>query len=210
MRLWTKIAGTWRYTDSYFTPASLVADFVYPVFGSSNVNVTKPLTWTAVPGAEAYSLAVGFVSGGHDLVNVSELHSTTYLAPELAGLPANVRVFARLGTKVQGIWRYAETTFAVLPIARLTYPLDGAVSVRTSISFFWTALPDAQAYYLYVGTAPGTNNVVNSGELAVSSDQLQYQSHPVAGLPILTTLYVRLWTKTGNVWSYVDSHFTTA
>ena len=29
----------------------------------------------------------------------------------------------------------------------------------------WNAVPEAQAYYLYVGSTPGANDLINSGEM---------------------------------------------
>src|SRR5204863_5678398 len=78
-RLWTKIAGTWRYVDTTFSAAPTIAYFTYPASDTPTVNPTLPLTWTAVPAAQAYYLYVGSTLGGKDLVNPGEIHQTSYL-----------------------------------------------------------------------------------------------------------------------------------
>ena len=59
-----------------------------------------------------------------------------------------------------------------------------------------------QAYYLYVGTTQGASDVVDSGEMQVTS-----YSH---ALPAASRLYARLYTKVGGQWRSSDSTFTTA
>jgi hypothetical protein len=202
-RLWTRLAGVWYYVDSSFSAASLAARFVYPAFAASSVDVTKPLTWTAVPNAEAYSLRVGLVPGGSDFLDVTNLQSTSYHAAVLSGLSIDRRVFARLGTKVQGVWRYTETTFGIMPLASLNMPANGQIDVPPETTFDWTApAATVQAYYLYVGTSPGAKDVVNSGETLA-------RSYRATNLPLGRTLHARLWTKIGGVWRYVDSQFAT-
>lgn len=201
VRLWTKVGGLWRYTDSSFTPSTLAADFMYPAFGTTNVDATRPLEWTAIPNAEAYSLTVGYRSGGFELVNEQNLPATSYLPTGLASLPPGTRVFARLGTRVQGSWRYSETTFTIASVAKLTYPKNGT-TVPRSIWFSWSTVPDAQAYYLYVGRWPGAKDVIDTYELHTSFFE-------ASALPPATTLFVRLWTKIAGTWRFVDTQFTT-
>jgi hypothetical protein len=203
VRLWTKLAGVWYYVDSSFSPANLASRFVYPAFAASNVDVAQPLSWTAVPNAEAYSLRIGLVPGGNELLDVANLQTTSYRAAGLTSLSIDRRVFARLGTKVQGVWRYAETMFGIMPLANLTSPQNGEIDVPTAQTFYWSR-PTAtvQAYYLYVGTSPGSKDVVNSGETLA-------QSCRAGNLPAGTTLYARLWTKVAGAWRYVDSQFST-
>jgi hypothetical protein len=202
-RLWTKLAGVWYYSDSSFTAASLAAQFVYPPFAASNVDVTRPLTWTAIPNAEAYSLKVGLVPGGNEFLDIPTLQGTSYSAPALSSLSIDRRIFARLGTKVGGVWRYSETTFGIMPLANLTFPVNGQIDTPTPTTFEWSApAANVQTYYLYVGTSPGATDVVNSGETLA----LSYRA---TNLPNERTLYARLWTKADGIWRYVDSQFTT-
>lgn len=200
-RLWTKLAGTWQYSDSSFIPATLSPTFTYPEFGATNVDPARPIQWTAVPGADAYSLALGFTSGSSDLLYV-ELAVRSYFAPILASLAPGIRVVARLGARVDSVWRYSETIFGTIPLANLALPYHNATQVPLSSLFSWTQVPDAQAYYLYLGTSVGAKDLVNSGELSRTEVQ-------VNNLPPGTTVFARLWTKGVGTWRFVDSQFTT-
>jgi hypothetical protein len=203
VRLWTKLAGVWYYVDSSFSAATLAAQFISPAFAASNVDVTQPLRWTAVPGADLYSLRIGLAPGGNDLLDVANLQTTSYRAAGLSSLSIDRRVFGRLGTRVQGVWRYTETTFGVMPLATLTIPSNGQIDVPLSTTFYWSAAAvTPQAYYLYVGTSLGAKDIVDSGERLA-------QSYTATNLPAERTLYARLWTKIAGVWRYVDSQFTT-
>src|SRR4051794_14561836 len=56
--------------------------------------------------------------------------------------------------------------------ASFTYPLNGASSVDTSKAFSWTSVSGAQAYYLYVGTSQGAQDLVDSAEAQSTSYQV--------------------------------------
>jgi hypothetical protein len=86
--------------------------------------------------------------------------------------------------------------------AVLTNPADGAAGVVVT-TFQWTSVPSAQAYYLYVGTTPGANDVVNTGEI-------QATSYTVTSLPYGQTLYATMLTKIAGIWWRIPSTFTTA
>jgi hypothetical protein len=199
IRLWTKLAGVWRFEDSQFTASELAARLTYPIDGAIAVDLTRPLTWSAVAMAQAYSIAVGRTPGGSEFFSVAELSGTSYLAPTLPGYePLHVRI----GTKVGDVWRYSDSTFQATPLtARLLYPADGAREFSPTDQFWWSPVPNAEAYYLYVGRAPGAKDVVNSGERAGASYRGPH-------LPVGIVLHARLWTKVAGVWRYVDSTFT--
>ena len=84
--------------------------------------------------------------------------------------------------------------------ARITDPVDGATSVDRTRPITWTPVPNAQAYYLYVGTAPGLNDVVDSFET-------QQTSFSIAHVPVNRTLYARLYTEYNGNWYYTQSTF---
>src|SRR5215471_15695074 len=83
------------------------------------------------------------------------------------------------------------------------YPKTGAQNVDTTLPFQWTPVSGALAYYLYVGTAPGLKDLVNTGEI-------QTTSYSVASLPSGQTLYARIYTKLSTGWFYSDISFTAA
>src|SRR6185436_5312737 len=139
LRLWTKLGGTWWYTDTAIVPSSLTAQFAYPIGNAVRVDLTRPISWTEVPGAEAYSLVVGRAGGGPELVNAPDLHQTSYLA---ASLPAYETLVARLGTRVAGVWRYRSLSFVALPsAASLISPADGGTAPDAAVILWWLPIP---------------------------------------------------------------------
>ena len=111
-------------------------------------------------------------------------------------------VYARLWTRVTGVWRYTDSSFNARPlVATLIHPLNGAADVDPATALQWTAIPNAQAYYFYVGSTPGAKDLVNTGEMAATE-------YRVSSLPPGQPLYARLWTKVGGVWRYSDTTFS--
>ena len=88
------------------------------------------------------------------------------------------------------------------PFAVFIAPLDGTTNFDAWQPIQWTPVANAQAYYLYVGTSRGAKDLVDSGELQVTS----YQAFGLPG----QVLYARLWTKKSGVWRYTDITFTAA
>jgi len=223
-RLWVKVANVWSYIDRTITATATVtptAQFITPTNGATNVNLAQPIQWTSVANAQAYYLYVGSSSGAKDLLNSGELAGTSYLA---SNLPSAQLLYARLWTKVAGAWTFVDITFtaSVAPIvtATVTAPPNGATDVDPSGTLQWTAVPDAQKYYVYIGSTPGARDLIDSGEIcptcknptAATSWNLS-AGGTAPGLGAITTaqtVFVRLWTMVGNVWRYSDSSFTTA
>ena len=114
VRLWTKVGGVWRYSDSSFTSAPVaepppIATLTYPTNGATGVDLAQPLTWTVVSGAQAYYLYVGTTPGAKDLVDTGEIQNTFYLA---TSLPHGQLIYVRLWTKVAGTWRFVDAAFS--------------------------------------------------------------------------------------------------
>jgi hypothetical protein len=205
-RLWTKVGGAWGYVDSTFSAASTatpVARLSYPANGATIVDPAQPFTWNAVANVQAYYLYVGSTPGAKDLVNTGEILQTSYVGR--TALPINETLYARLWTKVAGVWRFTDSTFSVTPlVATLTYPTNGATNIDVTLPLRWTTIADAQVYYLYVGSTLGAKDLVNTGEIQQTSYLVR------TGLPANQTLYARLWTKAGGIWRYRDSTFSAA
>jgi hypothetical protein len=178
------------------------ASFVYPTNGATNIDTTNPFQWTTISNATAYYLYVGTTQGGKDLINTGEIQATSYYA---LGLPTGQTLYGRIWTKISGVWYYNDITFVVtnsLNYSQLSYPKNGATGLNSQLTFTWNPVANAQAYYLYVGTTMGANDLVNTG-------QTQNTNWYFAGLPASSTLYARIWTRINNAWFYSDSTFTT-
>src|SRR5207253_1742584 len=117
------------------------------------------------------------------------------LIPGLRGLTT---YYVRLWTQTPVGNTYSDSTFSTgVQLAHLTSPVDGATNVDPFANFSWTSVPNAQSYYLKVGTAPGLNDVHDS---AVLSNNVT--SRMVPGMLGGQTYYVQLYTRLNGV-SYV-------
>src|SRR5438876_11161738 len=180
--------------------ASLTATFTYPYDGDPAVNMSTPIQWTTVAGAQAYYLYLGSTLGAKNLADSGELQQTSYVA---LNVPTGVLVYARLWTEVAGLWRFVDITFTATAanVLEFTYPAPGAATADIGQPFQWNTITDAQAYYLYVGTAVGLTDLVNTGELPTTS-YLAYN------LPVNQLLYMRLWVKVSGTWRSIDRTVT--
>src|SRR5204862_1495831 len=147
--------GDEAHTVTVYDPAAPpYATFITPVNGATDFDASLPLEWTGVVDAQAYYLYVGSSVGGKDLVNTGEIQATTYRA---YGLPVGQLLYARIWTKKASVWRYTDITFTVVNAgaiikATVTSPADGATGVSLSGLIQWAAVPDAEKYYVYVGS----------------------------------------------------------
>jgi hypothetical protein len=201
-RMWTKVGGVWRYTDSSFSVSPLPAAFLYPLNGARNVDTSHAFSWTTVPGARAYYLYVGTSPGAKDVIDTGEMTQSSIVL--YWNLPTDRPLYARIYTKMSdGTWRFNEISFtAAQVVPSFTSPVDGALNFDPSGPITWTAT-GADAYRLTVGTSPGGNDVVNTGEASTTS-------YNAPNLPRNTPLYARIWARHANVWRYQDAVFAVA
>jgi hypothetical protein len=202
VRLWTKVNGSWYYNDTTFSTGAGIAQLITPVNGATNIDPSLPVqfTWTSVPGAQCYYLYVGTTPGSNNIVNSGQTQRTSWSAT----LSPLTEYYVRIWTQLGGSWFYSDSNFSTATgIARLMTPANGASGIDPSlpVQFAWNSVPTEQAYYLYVGTTPGSNNVVNSGETQ--------RTNWTATLYANTTFYARIWTKLNGHWQYSDSSFAT-
>jgi hypothetical protein len=83
------------------------------------------------------------------------------------------------------------------PTAVMIDPAAGS-TLGASATFTWAAGSDSRAYYFYMGTSKGRNNMLNvaMGE----GTTITANSLPKTG----RTVYVRLWSLTSAGWKYAD------
>ena len=196
-RMWTQLAGQWGYADyRYSTLAGLL--LLTPVQNGGVIDPHTQFSWTAMTGAVKYYLYVGTTPGAKDVVNSGEIAGTTFSANPLNGNTVYyITIWAHLST-----WVSVAYTVTTAPIAVLTLPAENQNQVDPTTVFRWTSVNGASAYYLYLGSAPGQNDLGNSGELAATMYSLN-------GLPSGGTIYVRLWAKVSGVWRYRDTSILT-
>lgn len=174
------------------------ATLTYPTSGATKVDTSKGFSWNTAPSAQAYYLYIGTSQGAKDLLDSGSLSAGTTSYP-VPALPVGKTLWARLWTEVDGSWKYyQDTSFQVsISASRMTYPAQGK-SIDTRRSFTWSTAPNAQAYYLWVGTSPGSSNVVNSGATTATS-------WPIPATPIGEVLYIRIYTEiNGQFHTYTE------
>lgn len=197
-RLHTKGDGVWRYTDTLFQVAPKSV-FIEPDADGLELDPRVPLIWTDLPTAEAYYLYVGSAPGLRDIVDSGE---TSRVSFDISQLPRARTLYATLHTKAGGVWRQSIRSFQIAPLATIRERTDPSSEMDTRRPLQWTEVQGAEAYYLYVGTTRGAKDLVNTGEIHAT----QYS---IDRLPAGTTVHVRLHTKHGGVWRYVESVFQT-
>lgn len=197
-RIHTRYPTGWVYSDITFAVQPMAV--ITSQGTRSLVNPIHTFEWTTVPGAEAYYLYVGSEPGMRDLVNSGEIQSTSYVA---TGLPTGRTIHVRLHTRHGGIWRSVDETLDVASLATFIAPLDRARGIDPELQLRWREVEGADSYYLYVGTAPGLKDIVNSGETKETS-------WPATFIPAGETVYARLHTRFNGSWKHTDISFQLA
>jgi hypothetical protein len=199
-RIYTKVGDVWYPPKDISFSGAHSATFTAPSLNGAVVSVTQPIAWTSVPNAHAYYLYVGTTPGANNLINTGEIQQTSYSA---ANIPVNQLVYARIYTRVANAWHYHEITFTEVGPATFTAPTNGATGVNLTQPITWTTVANAQAYYLYVGSAVGLHDIVNTGEILQTS-------YSAAQIPANQTVYARIYTKLSGAWYFQDVSFAGA
>ena len=208
VRLWTVINGTtFVYNDYTYTAAAdaAAAAIVSPTPGSTLTAASTTFTWNAGPsGTTGYYLWVGTSTGALNLVNIGPLSGTS----ATVNLPTNgSTISVRLWTVINGATYlyndYTYTAAASAVAAAIVSPAPGSTLTSASTTFTWSAGPSGTTgYYLWIGTSPGTLNLVNIGPLSGPSATVNL---PTNG----STIYVRLWTViNGTTFVFNDYTYT--
>jgi uncharacterized protein YkwD len=82
--------------------------------------------------------------------------------------------------------------------AVMTSPANGSTLPAFETTFRWTAVSGASQYYIYMGTSPGSNNMVSASLGTATS--VTIRGYPSSG----ALVYVRLWTRVNSTWYFND------
>jgi hypothetical protein len=165
-----------------------IALLTYPQNGAIQVDPTVQFAWSQISGAQVYYLYIGSAPGLKDVYDSGEITQTT-LTVHLA---IGTTYYARLYTEINNIWQHApDVSFATVVPSKLLTPADQAQDLQRTVQFTWTAVPSASTYYLYVGTAPGTKDIIDSGE--ITATQLT-RTFPAG------RYYARIYTEISQFW----------
>jgi hypothetical protein len=207
VRLWYRTLGRpWHFRDCTVTAATLPPPaLTSPSCGSSLTSTSAIFSWadngTAV---KAWWLYVGTSRGGRDLLD-SGLLTAAALTLSVSGLPDDGRtVYVRLWYRTpEAVWRFEDCTFSAvnLPAPTIASPACGSSLTGSVVTFEWAdAGHTPVAWWLYVGSSPGANDLFDSGRLAASARSITASRLPIDG----RTLYVRLFYLLGPTWGHSD------
>ena len=106
VRVGSRVGGIWRYSTSIpFTAARMTATLLYPTVNATGVVTSQAFEWTPVPGADAYILHIGTAPNTWNVLAAGLLTSSSYLVTTT--LPAGPTLYARVGARVGGVWRWS-------------------------------------------------------------------------------------------------------
>ena len=177
-----------------------------PTPGSTLTGASTTFTWTAgAGGVTGYYLHVGTRPGAADLVNIGPLSGTT----ATVNLPTNgANIYVQLytnfsgGSQLSNSYTYTEYTVSA---AAITSPSNGSTLTGASTTFTWTAgSGGVTGYYLWVGTSPGTANLVNIGPLSGTSATVNL---PTNGSQVYVQLYTNFsgGSQLSNSYTYTEA-----
>lgn len=199
VRLYSEIAGAWQYRDYTFTEEGTPAVLTAPRVGSTLAASDVTFTWNTGEGVTDYQLWLGTSgAGSSNLYNSGAITTTSVTVPTLQA--NGVTLYARLYSETGGVWSYYDYTFieAGTPGVMIS-PAQGSTLGSSSVTFTWTAGAGNTNYQLWLGlSGVGSSNLYNSGSITTTS--ITVPSLPVKG----ATVYARLYSESGGVWSYHD------
>lgn len=189
------------------SPASISS----PANGSTLGGASATFAWNGASGAQEYFFYAGTSAGANNFVGRSTGNSTS---TTVTNLPTNgSTVYVRLWTRFASGWQYRDFTYRAASAssgggtqatkAAMSSPANGS-QLSTTQTFSWSGASGAQQYFFYMGTVPGSNNLLGASvglNTAVTLSNL-----PRGGY----TLYVRLWTLTSAGWQYTDYQYRAA
>jgi List-Bact-rpt repeat protein/Big-like domain-containing protein/uncharacterized protein DUF11 len=203
--LWSLVNNQWLYNEYSYTAFNLVAEegvLTTPMPGSMLTSATVTFAWTANAGASAYWLDVGSTPGGDQYSQSGNLGNV--LTTTVSGLPTDgSTIYVTLYSLVGSVWGGSSYTYTALNatsgLAQITSPMPGTTLSGDTVTFDWSADPNATAYWLDIGSVAGGNDVYQSGNLGNGQTTTVF-SLPANG----STIYVTLYSFVGGQWVASD------
>ncbi len=207
--LWTEIGTTWTnniYSYIAYNPASAAGVLTTPNPGSMLTSGPVVFQWTAGAGATAYWLDVGSVAGGNQYSQSGNLGNVT--STTVSGLPTDgSTIYVTLYSLVGSQWTGNAYTYTALNavggLSQIQSPAPGTLLSGSSVTFSWSADPNASAYWLDVGNVAGGNQYEQSGNLG-NVTSLTVNSLPANG----STIYATLYSLVGGQWLNTSASYT--
>jgi subtilisin-like proprotein convertase family protein len=203
VKLWSLQSGVWSAINYTYTSANYQSVLVLPGSGATLPGATATFKWSNGTGVTEKWLSVGTTLGGTNIYHASQ---GTLNERTVSGLPTNgSMLYVRLWSRISGVWLYQDSPLraADATMANMTSPANGSTLPAASATFTWTN-PGVTEIWLYVGTNVGGANLYNATQGTGTSRTVT--GLPVNGMPV----YVRLWSRQGSVWRFIDYHYNAA
>jgi hypothetical protein len=141
---------------------------------------------------------IGTSAGGNSLYSSGILGNV--LTTTVSGLPTNgSKVYVTLYSLTGSQWMGKDYTYTATDVAGglgvIQTPVPGTTLSGNSATFTWTAGAGASAYWMDIGTDPGSSSIYSSGNLG-NALTTTVSSLPANG----STIYVTLYSLVGGEW----------
>ncbi len=152
-----------------------------PIAGAIDVPVTTDISWNVISDADGYYLTVGTSSGANDILNDFQIvAATTYNLTNDLPIASQIFVTVVPYNSVGRSTGCTEESFAtetttmpptptIPDCTTISNPIAGAVDVSVTTDISWNAVPDADGYYLTVGTSSGANDILNDFQVVAAT-----------------------------------------
>ena len=203
--LWTEINGQWQYNQYTYTAFNSggPGQITTPANLSTLTGSSEQFTWTAGSGTQFW-LTAGNGPGGNNYYNSGNLGNV--LTINVTGLPTDgSQVYVTLFSYVNGQWVYTQDTYTAYgggQLAQILTPTNNTEVDGTSVTFTWTNPSNSDNYWLDIGSAPGGNDIYQSGNLG-NVTTTTVNDMPNNGSEVFGTL----WTEIGGQWYYNSYHW---
>lgn len=194
------------------TTSPLCTHISAPADGATEVVTVTPIIWDYAPTANGYLLSLGTTSGGTEIVDNVTIQDALSYEPT-SELPFETEIFVRIipfnenGPAAESCEEFSFTTEAqvVLPsCATLTSPANGDVNVPLTPLLEWNSVPEADGYWVSIGTTPSDNDILDYGAYANNTTEV------IDFLPN-RTYYVTIipFNRSGDAIGCAQTSFTT-
>ncbi|SHO64216.1 Ig-like domain-containing protein, partial [Algoriphagus zhangzhouensis] len=151
------------------TATKQCVDLTDPLNNSTNVPVDSNISWEVAPGACGYKISLGTNAAANNVMANEDVGNTLSYDPT-TNLSGNTTYFVRIvpyytdgdqtGCVIQSFSTGAGGS--VPDCTTITSPGNGATDVDLDATITWTAVSDADGYYVTIGTTSGGNDLVNA------------------------------------------------
>ncbi len=198
-----------RFVTSSVPQASRQLAMLSVPLSDAQIGGIERFYWAPGLNAQGYRLQIGTQPGASDIWNGAE---TSALSELVSNLPANGGTFyTSLWTKVNGAWtsnfgdNKTQLTYNALPKILLS-PMQGKVLGSPSQTFSWNAIPNAQSYYINIGSTFGGKDIYSGASAVMTKTNTVISGLPADG----RILHVAVWWRVSGKYRTTNYSFVAA